>query len=340
MVNQAKKIQNFLTNNIPKHPNDIVAITMKHFDIAKTTANRHLQHLIKANKVLKTGRTKQVRYSLAGALNQEFSIAINKQFDEFTLYSTLIEPAIKAYLSTEALDILEYCATEMLNNCHDHSSGKQLTISIEIEKTQITLSISDNGVGLFKHIHDSFHFEDMRDVMLELSKGKLTTDAENHTGEGIFFSSRACNIYSITANNYCYEKNNQENDWSFHSVDKTQGTTIKMTVARNSEKNLTDIFLKYQDDDSLEFTKTDIVVELSKSLGERLISRSQAKRILRRLENFKHITLDFENIQTVGQGFVDEIFRVYQNKNPQTTFIYTNANDDVTFMIERGLANQ
>lgn len=77
------------------------------------------------------------------------------------------------------------------------------------------------------------------------------------------------------------------------------------------------------------------IVDLAKFHGERLISRSQAKHILRNLEHFDHVMLDFKHVIAVGQGFVDEIFRVYKIKHPQVKFDYCNASEDVEFMIKR-----
>ena len=55
------------------------------------------------------------------------------------------------------------------------------------------------------------------------------------------------------------------------------------------------------------------------------------------LEEAVKLILDFENITTVGQGFVDEIFRVFKNEHPETIIKYSNANKDVEFMIKRGI---
>ncbi|MBI4356629.1 MAG: STAS-like domain-containing protein [Gammaproteobacteria bacterium] len=68
-----------------------------------------------------------------------------------------------------------------------------------------------------------------------------------------------------------------------------------------------------------------------------MISRSQAKRILRGLEQFKTIRLDFKKVDIVGQGFVDEIFRVFIRQYPHIKIEFCNANSDVQFMIERGI---
>ncbi|GIS84625.1 MAG: hypothetical protein CM1200mP16_09250 [Nitrospina sp.] len=66
------------------------------------------------------------------------------------------------------------------------------------------------------------------------------------------------------------------------------------------------------------------------------ISRSQARRFFWGLEKFKYVILDFSDISTVGQGFVDEVFRVFKTKYSRTKIEYKNANDNVKFMIERG----
>ena len=74
------------------------------------------------------------------------------------------------------------------------------------------------------------------------------------------------------------------------------------------------------------------------SFGESsLISRSQAKRVVRNLEKFHTILLDFTGIETVGQGFADEIFRVYQNENPGMEILPTHANEDIQRMIKRAI---
>jgi len=83
--------------------------------------------------------------------------------------------------------------------------------------------------------------------------------------------------------------------------------------------------------------KTHIIVALAKQGDERYVSRSQAKRILSGLEQFNEIVINFKNVPSVGQGFVDEVFRVFHNRYPDKIITYRNANENVTFMIERSL---
>jgi len=55
------------------------------------------------------------------------------------------------------------------------------------------------------------------------------------------------------------------------------------------------------------------------------------------LEKFKHLALDFSDLLTMDQGFVDEVFHVFKNKYSQIKIEHTKSNDDVQFMIDRSL---
>jgi len=49
---------------------------------------------------------------------------------------------------------------------------------------------------------------------------------------------------------------------------------------------------------------------VKRDLNEPHVSRSQAKRLLMGLEKFNTIILDFKGVVSVGQAFVDQVFRV------------------------------
>ena len=106
-----------------------------------------------------------------------------------------------------------------------------------------------------------------------------------------------------------------------------------------TERTTKEIFDEYTSDDFV-FNKTKITVHLAKDyLGHDFVSRSLAKRILMNVEKFKIIVLDFENIDNIGQGFADEVFRVFRNKNPDITVVPVNMNEEIEFMINRAMKN-
>ena len=86
----------------------------------------------------------------------------------------------------------------------------------------------------------------------------------------------------------------------------------------------------------LKYKENKITVHLAEEyLGEHLISRSIARRILSNIEKFKVIFLDFNGVKTIGQAFADEIFRVFRNKHKEITILPINMNEEVKFMIKR-----
>ena len=87
------------------------------------------------------------------------------------------------------------------------------------------------------------------------------------------------------------------------------------------------------------FSKTIIKAKLLQYENESLVSRSQAKRLLTRLNEFKEAVIDFEGIKIVGQGFADEIFRVFSIRHPDIKISYINAASDVEFMIKHAMGS-
>lgn len=71
------------------------------------------------------------------------------------------------------------------------------------------------------------------------------------------------------------------------------------------------------------------------AIGVRFVSRSEARRLLHNLDRFREVELDFEGVQGVGQGFADEVFRVWANDHPEVRLVPTRMNRAVEFMVER-----
>jgi hypothetical protein len=331
------EIKSYILKHVKQHPQDIVAVAAKHFNVTRTTIHRHLTALLLQNKLFKSGNTKQVKYFLPATLTYEKNYKISSSLSEFLILDQDFS-FIANTLPQNIEDIFSYGFTEIFNNAIDHSHGTNIFVKAEWVKDSVVLTIADNGIGIFQYVYDHFHLDDIRESILQLSKGKITTDPANHTGEGLFFTSRAFDTFEIYANGLYYMRNNTEQDWSFRTwIGKTKGTTIKMTINKNATLLLKELFELYQDEDSLAFNKTEIIIKLAQFEEETLISRSQAKRITFNLEKFNRVVLDFRGIRLVGQGFVDQLFRVYATAHPKTTIEYINANEDVEFMIRRGI---
>ena len=200
-------------------------------------------------------------------------------------------------------------------------------------------TIYDNGICIFKKIKDAFKLQNERESILQLSKGKLTTSRENHSGEGIFFTSRAFDSFSILANGLFYLRDNSQQDWLLEERKNSgeRSTLVTLKIKTNSDRVLRNVFEKFQNPETLAFDRTHILVILSLSNEDHFVSRSEAKRILAGIEKFNLVTLDFKGIKSVGQAFVDEVFRVFKNRFPAIQIETINTNEDIDFMIKRGI---
>jgi DNA-binding transcriptional ArsR family regulator len=90
--------------------------------------------------------------------------------------------------------------------------------------------------------------------------------------------------------------------------------------------------------DDYAFSRTRVPLRLAQYGQDLLVSRSQARRVLARFERFKEVFLDFSAVESIGQAFADEIFRVYATGHPEIKLTAANTNEQVTRMIRRARA--
>lgn len=333
---QTSKVKTFLIKNLHRHPKNIVSYTAKVLQVTRTTVHRHLNYLLKQGEIIKTGSKKGCSYFLKKDKNKTLTFPIIPELDEFQVWKEYFLNDFKQ-LKSNIFSIFEYGFTEILNNAIDHARGKKVIVTALWQKNKVTLIVQDDGIGIFKKLQLTFHLNEIKESILEMTKGKITTDPAHHTGEGLFFTSRAFDELKLRANGLLFVRDNVVEDWFVKATDDSVGTEVSMSLALNSVRDLTNLFKQYQTDKTLAFSKTEIMLKLIDVSGEHLISRSQAKRLLRGLEQFKTILLDFKDVEAVGQGFVDEVFRVFLNQHSDIEVKYHNANPEIIFMIERSL---
>jgi hypothetical protein len=74
--------------------------------------------------------------------------------------------------------------------------------------------------------------------------------------------------------------------------------------------------------------------------GVEFVSRSEAKRLVHGLDRFREVILDFEGVTMVGQGFADEVFRVWARAHPDVSLEPIRMKETVAFMVERARRRQ
>lgn len=107
-----------------------------------------------------------------------------------------------------------------MNNAIDHSGAQQMAVSVEHTASRIRIVVVDEGVGIFRKIKEYCALEDERHAILELSKGKLTTDPTHHTGEEIFFTSRMFDEFGILSGSLFVSCTRDGGDWLLEDRDR------------------------------------------------------------------------------------------------------------------------
>lgn len=335
MTSRQEEIKKFLIEEINKGSKSVASAASQHFGISRQAVNRYLKQLVAEGIVLAQGSTKNRKYSLKVLIDSSFKFQLSQDLHEDKIWRDQVRPLLEG-CSENVIGICQYGFTEILNNAIDHSESKDVFITVERTPAQITLRIRDLGVGIFYKIKREFNLDDERHSILELSKGKLTTDASRHTGEGIFFTSRVFDYFAILSGNLYFGYSPDGGDWLLEDKEALIGTGVTMRISSFSQRTLKEVFDRYASGkEDYGFSKTHVPVDLVRYGDENLVSRSQAKRLVSRLERFKQIILDFKGVNMIGQAFADEIFRVFQNEHPDVNFISINTNAEVENMINR-----
>jgi anti-sigma regulatory factor (Ser/Thr protein kinase) len=239
-------------------------------------------------------------------------------------------------LESPAGRLTGYAFTEMLNNAIDHSGSERVTISWWVDVGQWTFLVRDYGVGAFPKLRLGLGLASDFEAVQELSKGKRTTDHVHHTGEGIFFTSKAVDLFRLTSSGVRWTVDNLRHDEALGVVPYAEGTSVICQIDPQTDRTLPGVFEEFTRDHA--FVRTRPVVKLFE-IGTVFVSRSEARRLLDGLDaDFDTVEVDFTGVTDVGQGFVDELLRVWPTAHPSKIVIPTNMNNAVEFMVQRGLS--
>ena len=304
--------------------------------VSRQVASGYLQALVRDGLVEADGTTRARVYRLK-TLAEASRRYPREGLQEDLVWRELVSPVV-ARFPQNVRDIWHYTATEMINNAIDHSGAE--AVLVEVRKNELTTEVlvADEGQGIFVKIQRALDLHDPREAILELAKGKLTTAPEQHSGEGIFFTSRMLDVFEIESHQLRFSHALPADDAITEQAADTPGTRVRMQLANDSPRVTRDVFDAYTDPEEYTFDKTVVPLRLAQYEGEKLVSRSQAKRVAHRFERFKRVELDFAGVSDIGQAFADELFRVFATAHPTIRITPINTEPAVAQMIRRAVA--
>jgi anti-sigma regulatory factor (Ser/Thr protein kinase) len=232
--------------------------------------------------------------------------------------------------------MIQHGFTELVNNAADHSGGSSVTVSLRQTPSHVQLLVSDDGCGVFDKICSAFDIADARHAMLELSKGRLTSQPEMHTGRGLFFSSQLADVFDIHANGTAFQRRAWETSgWQPGRPMPRQGSSIYMSISLDTKRTLDQVLGAWSMDGSgIEFDQTTIALRLLAGPGQPLDTRAQARRVAARLPQFRRAEVSFDGIDDVGHGFADELFRVFARAHKEVELVPTHMTPRIAALVK------
>ena len=332
-LRRSKDIRGFILVNVEKHPKDIIRKVSEHFSISRQAAGRHIKALVDAGLLETQGKTRAKSYQLKPLVDKQFFIALADGPEEDIVWRESVLPLLSPVkIRQNVVDICQYGFTEILNNALHHSLTTHVVIHIILTGVSVEMGILDSGIGIFQKLQQELGLNDPRHALLEITKGKLTTDPDNHTGEGIFFTSRMFDKFSILSGGLFFSARTGGRDWLIESEERqaSTGTYVSMQMNIHSTRTTTEIFDRYTSEEGeYGFSRTLVPVKLAQYGTEQLVSRSQARRVLARFDKFKEIVLDFSGVPFIGRAFADEIFRIFPREHPDIHLYPIQTSDTV-----------
>lgn len=302
--------------------------------VTRQAAHYHLSRMLEAGEVRRLGAGRSSRYVPLFVFRATWPLGSSRE-DEIWKEITDSLPDL-ALLEQNVRSILNYALTEMVNNAIEHSRGTHVEVTVRRIDDRLAVDVVDDGVGVFDNVREKWGLEDNFAAIQELAKGKRTTAPEAHTGEGIFFTSKAVDRFELESAGLRWVVDSGMGDQAVGQAPPRAGTRVTFEIDPASRRTPADVFGEFTDAETLKFDRSRIAVRLYET-SDRFVSRSEAKRVATKLERFREVVLDFSGVEEVGQGFVDELFRVWARDHPETHLVPTNMNPVVERMVRRGL---
>jgi anti-sigma regulatory factor (Ser/Thr protein kinase) len=302
--------------------------------MSRQAAHAHLTALTAEGLLVREGAGRATRYRRAQSPELRLSLQLpGLQEDQVWKELERRAPWL-SQLPERATAILHFAFTEVLNNAIDHSGAAEVEVLLERDPQRVAFEVVDAGEGIFEHARRLLGLRDHFEALQELSKGKVTTAPEAHTGQGLFFTSKAVDVLLVESGALRWWTDNVRGDVGLGEVHPPRtGTRVRAELAPDTARELKAVFDAYSNED-FAFSRSRAFIKLFE-VGVDFVSRSEAKRLLHGMEKFEEVVLDFRGVRSVGQGFADEVFRIWARAHPGTRLVAEHMNDAVRFMVQR-----
>src|SRR5208282_5617817 len=208
--------------------------------LSRQVANGYLQALQREGLVDAEGTTRARYYRLKLLAEVERRYP-REGLQEDLVWREFIAPVV-ARLPDNVRNVWYYACTEMINNAIDHSCASEVQVGVRHNALFTEVLVSDEG-------------------------------------EGIFVTSRALDSFEIESHHLRFIHGQRGDDAIVQQATDTPGTQVRMRLANDSPRIMREVFDAFTSSEEYTFDKTVVPLHLAQYEGEKLVSRSQAKRV-------------------------------------------------------------
>ena len=331
-MNSSGKIKKFILENLNRHQKDIIFTTIQRFGISRQAILKHMHTLINEKQIVAYGKTRDRYYELRPQVNFYKSIELEDGYDPKHTIDNYILNHISS-LKTNIIEIIRFSMDALINNILDHSKATKFYFKIYLTYNDLHIILNDNGIGLFENIKTLLNVENEHIAAIELAKGPITTDPENHSGDELFTLMHLFDSAKIESSGKSLNYMNKKKYWMIDDSIQKQGTRIHLKINPFSKRSCQSIF------ENLFVSKKmsiKVPINLIKTNDNQIVNtRAQAKSLLRNIEKLKLIEFDFNNIDIIGPAFADELIRNTKKKNETANIKWINSNKMIDALMSR-----
>jgi anti-sigma regulatory factor (Ser/Thr protein kinase) len=301
--------------------------------VTRQAAHYHLSRMAESGLLVHEGARRSSRYRSNAQRSARYAIEGQSEHEVWRAEKAALgELAPDALGTPTVVSVLNFAFTKMVNNVIDHSHGTTIDVRWFVDAERIAFEIEDDGVGAFASLRESRKLDNDFQAVGELSKGKQTTAPDRHSGLGIFLTSRVVERFILASNEYVWTVDNKRGDFAVGGrPHPRRGTLVRCEIPLNTKVSLQDVMHQVSDPVTHRLNRTSLRVDLFKE--DDFVSRTEAKLIGARLEGLEVVELDFTGVSEIGQGFADELFRVWRREHPGIRLVPMHANHAILAMI-------
>lgn len=326
-------ITTWITEAALAHPQALAQHLCDRLGVGRACALRLLRTLEQHRWLRREGTSRRPRH-MPGALRQVVRSYALADLEEDLPWARDFSPCFE--LPPAVARMAQHAFTELLNNAIDHSGGTRVVVSMRQTPTQLQLLVSDDGRGLFQVIGETFRITEPTLAMLELAKGKLSSQPDRHTGRGLFFTARLADVMDLHANAAAFQQRDWERErWLPVRSACRAGTSVYVAICLDAERTLDEVMRGHSlDGKGYGFERTVVPLKLLAGAPAVLESRAQARRVATRLGLFRRADIDFHGVADVGHAFADELFRVFGRGHPELRLEPVNMAPGIAAMVD------